>query len=911
MPLMNFLNPKWKHSDPRVRVAAIKQCTDASVIASVAFDDSDKDVRLAAIKKIDDIYSLEKALKSEGNDYIISCIKKSLNKLYSSKILTSSNLSECETYIHKIEEEEVLVKLVNSIDNYDIVSLICSKLTTETLLAKVAKNSKNKKLSIDVIERISDIDLLKTLAKSACLSSVKKEASRKISVSTGESELLLKEIAIKADYENLCRQAETLCNSTDLEKCENEFAELKEEWGVLDKLPDEDYKMLEYKFASIYCRFTKKKQNFKKEDQIKHEKLESLESICAKIQQCLETDEFQAKKEEVYKLKKKWKREIENISYADELVERFSKLIYDYDNKYNAFQENQSRKHIVEEEMLSGFITEIEGFVKAEIFLPNLDRVKEIEKQMKGAETGLILNDDDLNVRFRKIIKTFFKNLKMKKETQHWERWENYVIKIKLCEKASALFEQTDDMHSVAKSLKELRNKWKDVGDVPIEKAQNIWRKFDKRCNKLYKKCQAFYRELDQQKEKNLLLKIILCEKAEVMKDKENRKENADIIKRLQKEWKEIGPIPPSQDRQVFERFNIACNTFFEKRKAEYEKVKLIYDENKKAKEALCEEAEKIIDMDIKQGDIFERDLKREWRKIGDVAKEDHQALWNKFNEPILKFHEKIMLQAPENLIKKESIFSLLEALLNSISASSDYKELELRVKEIEKNWSSTGPVPDDKENDLNSKYSGAIVQFYKKQDLFDKEQSKLQKENLKKKKQLLNILESVFESNNEKSVLEEKVRKVQSKWDAIGMIPIEKEEEVEGQYKGLCDSFFNGNKKFFNAMKQAKEKNLNMKIELCVKGEKLANLTTEGVAEDLDLSSLADELIFAIGNNFIDEKDASPKEKMKKLKDDWLHIGDVPSCDEEKINKRFQSACDSFQNRNYLSKCEYLQRKE
>ena len=662
-----------------------------------------------------------------------------------------------------------------------------------------------------------------------------------------------------------------------------------------EKLPDKDFEVFEKRFDSICSRFTKKKQQFRKEEKLKDEKLKILEDLCTQIQQFLKADDFQKKKESVYKLKKRWKREIEHISYAGELAERFSELTSEYDNKYKALKEDQSRKLVHEKETLSGFITEIEGFIKAENCQQNITRVKEIEKQWEGPHTDLTNDDDDLNATFKKVVKAYFKKLKMDKEARHWERWEHFALKLKLCEKASALSEKTDDMHAVSKSLKEFRYEWKAIGEVPKAEAQKIWRIFDPICNKIHKKCKAFYAELDEREKKNLVLKIALCEKAEDLQDKENTRENADGIKKLQKEWKEIGLIPRHKERTTFERFQMACNTFFERRKIEYEKLKVVYDKNMMEKETLCEEAEKIVDMDFKRAKSFEHDLKWKWKKIGHVAREDSNPLWNKFNEPFEKFREKMLLQAPENLTKKEELCSQLEALVNSISEGSDYKKLKNSVKEVESIWPSIGPAPEDKERYITSKYSSVVDEFYKKQDLFYKEKEKLQNDNLKKKKKLINTLESVFEPDNEESALEEKVRDVQTQWDTIGEILAEKEDEIERQYNGLCDSFFNGNKKFFNAMQKEKKENLKLKIELCVKAEKLANLTTEDSAMELDLSSLVDELSFAIGSNFIAEEKANPKDEMKKIKENWEHIGDVPSSEEEKINKRFKSACDSF----------------
>jgi hypothetical protein len=54
---MNFLDlfrPKWKHSQPRVRRAAVEKLTDQALLGEIAKTDSDRDVRMAAVKELTD-----------------------------------------------------------------------------------------------------------------------------------------------------------------------------------------------------------------------------------------------------------------------------------------------------------------------------------------------------------------------------------------------------------------------------------------------------------------------------------------------------------------------------------------------------------------------------------------------------------------------------------------------------------------------------------------------------------------------------------------------------------------------------------------------------------------------------------------------------------------------------------------
>lgn len=64
----------------------------------------------------------------------------------------------------------------------------------------------------------------------------------------------------------------------------------------------------------------------------------------------------------------------------------------------------------------------------------------------------------------------------------------------------------------------------------------------------------------------NLKKKKAFCEKAEALKESTDWKETAEILTKLQKEWKTIGPVAKKHSDAVWKRFIGACDYFFERK---------------------------------------------------------------------------------------------------------------------------------------------------------------------------------------------------------------------------------------------------------------------------------------------------------------------------------------------------------
>jgi len=143
----------------------------------------------------------------------------------------------------------------------------------------------------------------------------------------------------------------------------------------------------------------------------------------------------------------------------------------------------------------------------------------------------------------------------------------NMKAKVALCSQIEEIdygvLESFRDWDEQYKAVKECQQKWRETGYVDKEDNQSLRDRFYAAVGVFYQHKQAFYAQKKAMLQKNLELKLALCEKAEALKDNADRKTTAGLLIGLQKEWKEIGPAPYKESKRVWERFSSACDYFF------------------------------------------------------------------------------------------------------------------------------------------------------------------------------------------------------------------------------------------------------------------------------------------------------------------------------------------------------------
>ena len=87
----------------------------------------------------------------------------------------------------------------------------------------------------------------------------------------------------------------------------------------------------------------------------------------------------------------------------------------------------------------------------------------------------------------------------------------------------------------------------------------------------------------------NMQLKLDLCVQAEALKDSTEWKKTTEEYIKLQKRWKEIGPVPKKHSEVLWKRFRTACDHFFKTKSEFFNTVDSRQDDNLKLKLELIE----------------------------------------------------------------------------------------------------------------------------------------------------------------------------------------------------------------------------------------------------------------------------------------------------------------------------------
>ena len=383
-------------------------------------------------------------------------------------------------------------------------------------------------------------------------------------------------------------------------------------------------------------------------------------------------------------------------------------------------------------------------------------------------------------------------------------------------------------------------------------------------------------RKAEQEREQNALHKEALLERLQAMVDKADVEQASyNDFKALQQEWKSIGEVPAPQVADLWKRYQVLTERFYDLLKLSIEFREYDFKKNLEAKTRLCEAAERLAD----EGDVISafhqlQKLHDEFREIGPVAKELRDEVWNRFkaastvvNKRHQQHFEELKQRENDNLEKKTALCEKVEGI--DFAALENYAQWNDKTQEVialQEEWKSIGFAPQKMNNKIFERFRAACDAFFQRKAAFNKDMKDNLNVNLEKKTALCEKAEALKDSTDWKSTAD-KLTALQKEWKTIGAVPKKQSDAIWKRFNAACDAFFEARKAATSSQRSEEQENLAKKRAVI---EQLAAINpAEATAED--------------------------QAKMHDLIKEWNAIGHVPFRDKDKVYKEYKALIDAL----------------
>ena len=217
------------------------------------------------------------------------------------------------------------------------------------------------------------------------------------------------------------------------------------------------------------------------------------------------------------------------------------------------------------------------------------------------------------------------------------QQLENLEKKKKLCEKVEEIAARevkgSAEWNAFSKEIEDIQAEWRKIGFATKKENQKIYDRFRAACDAFYGRKREYYNGIKGAMNENLEKKQALIEQAEALKDSTEWKKTTDQYISLQKQWKEIGPVPRKKSEQLWKRFRAACDEFFARRDANASPENDFYG-NLKAKRKLIEDIKAYVPGDDETANAeMMREFNERWQAIGHVPFKEKDAVQTEFRE--------------------------------------------------------------------------------------------------------------------------------------------------------------------------------------------------------------------------------------------------------------------------------------
>ena len=381
---------------------------------------------------------------------------------------------------------------------------------------------------------------------------------------------------------------------------------------------------------------------------------------------------------------------------------------------------------------------------------------------------------------------------------QEQEKQENLQKKLDIIEKIKGMVTSPEEANKSYKEFKALQDEWKEIKNVPAEKANELWRNYQLYVEQFYDllKLNSEAREYDFKK--NLELKTKLCEAAEKLADEPDVISAFHQLQKLHQEYRETGPVAKELREEIWNRFKAASTVINKRHQQHFEELRTKEEDNLSRKTALCEKVEAIAAEENKGSGDWERhtkeiiDIQTEWKKIGFAPQKMNVKIFERFRAACddffgrkAEYFKGLKDTFKENAEKKRALIEKAKALQDS----TEWKSTSDKLINLQKEWKTIGMVPKKLGDQLWEEFLGACNKFFEARNAAGAGGRGEERQNLEKKRDVIERLKAAAEEKAEN--LQEKVQQLVEEYQGIGHVPFKEKDKIYEEYHAVLDKLY------------------------------------------------------------------------------------------------------------------------
>ena len=371
-------------------------------------------------------------------------------------------------------------------------------------------------------------------------------------------------------------QLKELINSEETLKITyDEFRALQDKWKEIGAVPKTEVNNLWQNYHFLVEKFFDKvKINRELRDLDIKKNLEAKISLCEKVEELLLEKSVKKAFTKLQEYRQEWK-EIGPVpsDKKEELWERFKTAA----DKINA----QRKEHYQElkDQQDSNYAAKVAILEQSEKLVETLpdtlkgwqtvgDQLNELFKVWRSVGPAAKVQNDEIWGKFKPMLDNFFTAKKEFFGQLKGQLDNNYNLKLDLCTQAEAV-KDSEDWGPTTQTLISLQKEWKNIGPTPKKYSDKIWKRFRSACDDFFTRKEKYFASINEVNDENLKKKQDIIERIKAVEINEDDVQgNLEILKKLQREWMDVGFVPKKDKDTIQNEYRTVVNEKLDKLKS-------------------------------------------------------------------------------------------------------------------------------------------------------------------------------------------------------------------------------------------------------------------------------------------------------------------------------------------------------